>query len=76
MKKNHYEAHVFDIVTLKNSIATGTNKEVVMRCAAEWARSRKTKYHWKNNIKITVDLYDSYELKNKKNVQPILTRKF
>lgn len=76
MNKKNYEAHVFDVVTNKTFIATGSNKEIVMRCAAEAARGRKTQYHWKNGIFIYAKLYDSDELKKNENVLPLLTRKF
>jgi hypothetical protein len=76
MKKKNYEAHVFDIVTAKTAIATGTNKETVMRCAAGMARNRKTKYHWKNKIFVYANLYDSDELKKDETVPPILSRRF
>ena len=79
MNKTSYIAKVYDPIIneqLPVSVVTGTNKEIVMRCAAGMARNRKTKEHWKKKISISAKLYNCNELEKNENTLPILIRKF
>ncbi len=79
MNKKTYIAKVYDPIInehLPVAVATGTNKEIVMRCAAGMARNRKTKEHWKKKISISAKLYNCEELEKDENALPLLVRRF
>lgn len=78
MQKTNYEVVVSDTYTMDSPYfwMKGTNKEVLLREGMKVARRRKTRLHWKNNIKIRVDLFNETRAIEHGVLLPIKTMKF